>query len=337
MSLVSGVSGNLHTKGEEKMCLKKSALSFFCILLMFSCSQGLIPNSEEANALSESVSIALNQGSVEEMTSFSADLVSFRGNNREVGGIQEVERFRISMKEIDGEIFTRLDFPASQFADGIARSSLSSSEEMFLFKTASNELEQRIPLNLPADVNHPFMDFTSRFLIQAKIPNFTRFRSTMYDMNLDMMIEQSSLKVALPNEGYTKFELTFDLEEEVLRKTESEEILEDGTIVSSSIEYVYQEIEGELVKVGHIHETSYDMNYLYDDSDFGLPIIESEEEIEEMTLEEIQAMEDQGYLSYEIEPVLGDPADPDYTITEVQLYEDIRINDEDEAAFRILW
>ena len=66
-----------------------------------------------------------------------------------------------------------------------------------------------------------------------------------------------------------------------------------------------------------------------------LPIVESEDDIPEVTEEELAEMVKDGGEVYEFEQILGDPSNPDYTEVIVKTYDDIEINTLEDEYFRI--
>lgn len=78
-----------------------------------------------------------------------------------------------------------------------------------------------------------------------------------------------------------------------------------------------------------------DFPYEIDTSDYMLPIVESEDDIPEVTEEELAEMVKDGGEVYEFEQILGDPSNPDYTEVIVKTYDDIEINTLEDEYFRI--
>ncbi|QEN04435.1 hypothetical protein EW093_06895 [Thiospirochaeta perfilievii] len=309
------------------------------VVIIMSCQQETSLSNLESSIGQQldPVSIAVKSGSIEDIKSFSADVTVYSGNNREIGGITEEQRYRLSVKEIDGIIHSRIDYPTDMFSDGIARSCITNERDLFIFQSTSNKLEQRYELNLlEPEMGFEVFDSMNKMFIQARIPNFINFKTQLYDLTKDITVDEES-NTLLVNIPSNNLKLTFDLIDELLIGSESEEILEDGTNLTTTTEYVYQEVDGEMLKIGEITESKYDLNKSIDASDYGLPIIESEENIEEMSLEEIDDLENEGGLAYEVIPVIGDPSDLDYIETEIQLYSEIDINSVDESLLRIEW
>lgn len=320
---------------------KKVSLLCFVLLIGFtSCNQGATDSTATIGKDIEPVVVSVKSGSIEEMKSYSTDVTFYSGNNREIGGITEQQKYRLSVKEIDGNIHTRIDYPSEMFTDGVARSSLTTDSEMFIFQTSNNELEHRQVLEIP-EISQRMEVFSgiNRMMIKARIPDFSNFRVELFDIASDISenVENNLMLVKLPMDDYDEFSLTFDLEEEVLLNTESKEVLEDGTTLTTTTEYVYQDVDGELIKVGEILESSFDVEETIDISGYELPIIESEDDVEEMSLEDIDALEEEGGIAYDVVPVLGDPADLDYIETDIQLFDNIEINAVDESIFRVMW
>ncbi|MFW6363746.1 MAG: hypothetical protein ACOC0D_07880, partial [Spirochaeta sp.] len=62
--------------------------------------------------------------------SYQANVQTFYSNNRTGIMMDPVDEFRLSMRIIDGEVYSRIDFEAYAFPDGMARTVVSNSTEM---------------------------------------------------------------------------------------------------------------------------------------------------------------------------------------------------------------
>lgn len=234
-------------------------LSFFskCIILWFKEKSFQVTVD---NQLSEPVAVNINKGSIQNIESYSANVNVYSGNNRDVYGIREAQKYRISFKEIEGIYHFKIDRSGDSYSDGIARSILHNGQELFIFKTDSNELEHRIDANMEQSLGSglPF-ESDSQLPIIARIPNFNSLRMQMYDIAYDLTENNFTLQMKLPTDLYDDFTLSFDLEKESLSETSTVKVLEDSTIVTNTTEYLYQEVDGTLLKIGNIQNIEYDI------------------------------------------------------------------------------
>lgn len=318
--------------------MKKYFVCIFICIGLTSCEQKI--NDSKMKKYTDTMSVSVKSGSIKKIESYSANVVFYTGNSRKIGGITEKQRYRISVKEVNGSVLYRADYPSKNYSDGIARSVLATNDELFIFHTGTNNLEHRTNLTTSAiDKYDGSFSEMNRMAILGKISDFQNFRTKLYDIYKDISVddENKTMLINIPSEEYSHFNITFDLEDQTLLGSETKEILEDETIITTNTKYLYQDTDGEIIKIGTIIETHYDIKNLIDASAYALPIIESEEDVRIITDEELEAIEEQGGLVYNVVPVIGDPSDPDYTETLVQLFEDIEINSVDDTLFDILW
>ena len=88
--------------------------------------------------------------------------------------------------------------------------------------------------------------------------------------------------------------------------------------------------------IGEVLEVAHDVPGTLDVSDATAPVIMDEELIPEATEEELAQAEAEGATVTQVAaPLIGDPADPDYTETTITLYDNIGINTVEDATLRL--
>ena len=276
----------------------------------------------------------------EEMISYSADVTVYRMNNRFDSALKKDSTYRLCTKLIDGDKYTRLDMLDAS-PDGQYRSIITGPQETIIFNTLTNEIQQRTVSQ------HEAMDFA---FLQSELGfgkvNLDLIKKEAKRLALDVTNDQkkSTLLISLPNEYFsTEFEkristkLSYDTKTETLTRIETIDVIENESTVTSTMEYVYQEIDGNYVKIGMITtiDTKYD-NLIELNEPF-TDYYESYDDIPEISDEDFEKMQSEGNI-FEIPSFsLGNPADLSSVVTTVEVYDDIDINNTDDSVFKLIF
>lgn len=131
--------------------------------------------------------------------------------------------------------------------------------------------------------------------------------------------------------------VTYDTVSETLENMETIDIKDDGSTVTTSIDYIYQECDDNLVKVGMI--TTIDTKYdnLIEGVDENLPYFDSIDDIPEISDEEFEKLSANGNIFKNDSIKFGNPADLSSVVTIVEVYENIEINNIDDSVFKLLF
>ena len=333
----------------KKVKIKTKLVVLFLSSLILSCT-GV--NSEMAKQtvsakqmqeMVDNVSIEIKKNENNTIESYQANVKQYSYNQRIPGQISAPSEYRLSLKKSGNSIFTRIDFDSSYYGDGKARSVICDGKETVVFDSLTKEVEARIPLTeeetkISGDFGGPMF---GRLALDSYI---AKCRQLAFDLQEDsennimcVTIPVSNVSARTNNETETAVysRLYFDTQEDVLLGGESKTIDEEGTVITTSNNYLYKEVDGEPVLIGEMLEVTNDFPYEIDTSDYMLPIVESEDDIPEVTEEELAEMVKDGGEVYEFEQILGDPSNPDYTEVIVKTYDDIEINTLEDEYFRI--
>ena len=280
------------------------------------------------------------KGSRDEISSFSANVTVYSMDTRKETSLKQDSSYRLATKIIDGEQYTRMDMKDAG-PDGRLRSVVSGPTEMLVFDTATEEIQYRVPVATAAN-DFAFLQNDLGF---GKV-DLRNVRAEAKRLSLDMAEDgESGLLISLPNEGFStedekriSTKVRYDTTAEVLTNMETVDIRGDGSTVTSSIEFVYQDCgDGNYVKVGMI--TKIDTQYEEKIEGFpeDMPRYETMDDIPEISEEDFKKMEEAGNVFENPSIKLGDPADPSYAVTVVEVYDDVSVNDADSSAFRLLF
>lgn len=331
------------------MTKKKKVAVILSACIMLSCTgvstdsdKGAV-SAKQMQELVDNVSIEFKESNNDSIESYQANVKLYSYNQRIVGNISAPSEYRLSLKKSGDSIFTRIDFDSSYYGDGKARTVICDGKETVIFDTITKEVEARIPFTNEETQN--LEDFGNPMFGRIALNSYlTKCRQLSYDLQEDS--ENNIMCVAIPisdisaridgsNETAVYSRLYFDTQSDVLLGSESQTIDENGTIITTSNNYLYKEVDGEPILIGELLEIKNDFPYEIDTSDYMLPIIESEDDIPEVTEEDLAEMVKDGGEVYEFEQVIGDPSDPDYTEVIIKTYDDIKINALEDEYFRI--
>lgn len=291
----------------------------------------------------QDISIEVHKNDSNTIESYQATVKEYSYNERVAGSVQVQPDYRLSLKKIDGQLFSRIDFSAEHYGDGKARVVLSNGKEAVLMDRSTGEIEYRTPLEFDP-VEEEFMNQNAVFGRLDITSVMNRFRTLAYDLQEEK--ESGIVCVGLPlenlkhrsNPSHTPVysRLFLDLQNEVLLGSETQMTQEDGTSLTISNNYIYKEVDQEPILIGEMVSIHHDFPYTIDTSEYQLPIIEDEESVPEMTDREVEEILKNGGEVMQFEQPIGDPSDPDYTDVVVKVYEDIKVNTVEDELFRIV-
>lgn len=129
----------------------------------------------------------------------------------------------------------------------------------------------------------------------------------------------------------------FDTINETLLEVETIDIEDDGRKVTTTSNPVYEDVDGEPVKIGMITQLDVVFTELVDGFNEDFEYIESEDDLPELSEEDFNAMESTGAIHEVSHQLFSNPADLSYTETQVELYTSVDINNVDDAEFKLLF
>ena len=319
--------------------MKKIFLSIAIILVAIacmSCESGL--NEKENSPLSqfqENPATVTWHGDTDEwVQNFQSYVEVYSMNNRKDTGAALQYGYRLAVKTIGGEVFTRIDFDGSS-------SVLSRNSEMILFDPATETVELRMPVEEPESA---LLKLLSQESAISRI-NLSLVREESARLALDVTEEvNGKLLIDLPNhlypqatnETFISRRVSFDTANDTLSEVEIVSALEDGTIVTSTVTPIYEDKDGIPVKVGVVTVIDSKAPELDEGFELEMPIYNSIEELPELSLEAYEALKEAGNVADDQDMVFGNPADPSYTETIYEVYQDLEINNVPDELFRLL-
>lgn len=317
------------------------------ILAIFSCQNGFQNKDDPAAAFrGHEVSIYNEDSGPSNVKSFQARVRSFYSRDRTGVDMEETMNFLLSMKTINGRLCIRTDFDGSFYADGVARSVISDGTEIITVLSDSGAVESR--MSVSADVSRFVLEdggvsVTGRINMEAVT---AKARALLMDVSepsngvMSINVPASLFNTIYSDTGYTssvtRCNLSFDVEAETMVSSQIETTEGDGTKVVMTSYPLYQEYEGETIKVGEYRSMETIPVGTLDVDDSVVKSYESPEDVPLVSAEELKRMEEEGTVSMEDVPILfGDPSDPSYTEIVVDLYEDVRLNTLSDSYFKI--
>ena len=311
-----------------------STIAVVCLgVLLASCNNGTaMDGSSLENILERPVSIYNADKSAGVVSSYQANVKQYYSNDRNGANMEVVSEYRLSLKLINNDLFTRIDYGASTSADGIARTIVSNADESVVYKTDTQEIEYRIPV-----IN------SAKRLMPTNV-----YRSLMGRLNLDSIAIHSRtlafdvidetpgvMVVNIPSGFFpdtsdgsdftsrvAKYSIRYDTVNSVEIVSEMEIHESDGTVVAVSTYPIYKEDGEDMIKVGQVMVSDFDVPGEFDTSD--------------SVIENSNLNSGEFVLAEGSDPVLlGDPASPDMKETFVDLYEDIELNSLSDTYFRM--
>ena len=235
------------------------------LLIAAACNNSVNGRSQFYEAFKNNpVTITWNGKADKGVESFQADVEVHTLNNRTDVHAQLRDKYRLAVKTIAGRTFIRLDFPADELHGIAARSMLSNGSEMVIFDPKTEVIEQRITLDNPTDPN---LDFLKGETAVSRL-NLKMIRSEASRLAFDMDDNEETglLTLNLPpnmlgsnaDDRLISSRVSFDTHTDTLYEAETVHIREDGTKITTNTIILYEDKDGEPVKVGSVTEITYD-------------------------------------------------------------------------------
>lgn len=324
--------------------MQKHTHILFLILALFLLVLGC-SNPEQASAKTRETKrpVSIYHGnSSTTMESYQATVKSYYQNNRSPNPPELRTEFRLSLKVIDGVLRSRIDIEDSSFPDKVARSIISDGTMTLVVKTASNEVEQRIAvseeqkkLNVMADSLQSMgrIDLASLRAVAARLSfDITDHTPGLLTVN----VPPATMPPIPGNARITRYKLSFDTTDSVLRETEMLIAEQDGTVVTVTTVPVYQQDGENLIKVGEQMVISRKIPGTIDMTGNVVQEYATIEDIPTVSASELADLQAKGLVSRdETSVVLGDLSDPSYKETQTTVYEEVKINTIADMFFRM--
>ena len=319
------------------------ALALGSVVLAASCKGLGLGGTNQASSNAEaraSPGIAYIKNPVSgDISSYSADATVYRENNRDPAGTEQIGKYRIRAKSIDGRLYTRLDFPAA--ADGTSPRSVSCDGRLtVLFETGSGKVLSRATASEPA----------ATAILPEKIMgrlDITGITTSLKRLSFDIAKDRSgrylvcrapaALEPNVPEalgSGTRRLSLLYDLAEDTLAGCVDECSLGDGEKVTTTTTDLYQEVDGQPVLTGQVAVERHEVPGELPLGDDVLPRVFDPSSLPLASSADIDEAVNSGLVA-RVAPPLGDRTDPDYTITTVTRYDGISLNDVQDCDMRV--
>ncbi|MCK9171197.1 MAG: hypothetical protein M0P01_12355 [Treponema sp.] len=330
-----------------KVNMGESRIAAVCIMLIpfFSCrNMGGTQGRNDAQELFEQNPVTVtweNPGAGGNIESYEADVEVYSMNNRKDTALTLQNKYRMSMKTINGGQYVRIDMDPD-YNQGSARSIVSGKEGTIVFNTQSGEIQYRLPAEenaLPEDLV-PFL--SGNALTRMDVDGIrNECRKLSFDIqdktDGEMLIQLPS--ALFPSDGYesrSSTSMLFDTADGTLVQTQVVCIESDGTEVKTDCYPVYEDKDGTPVKVGMVTEIISKAAQLLDNDETGV-YYNSIDDIPEISDEEYERLTAEGNITQTDHVSFGNPADPGYTETIAELYQDVHINTVSDSQFKMLF
>lgn len=319
------------------------ALVCLCIMLfssIVSCDFGT--SSKDSYIETQSVEMPVTikkQGDSSDITSFQADVKVYEENSKKPGGRILRETYRYSMKLINGNLFTRIDYPEDD--SGMARSVLNTPDEMCVFDRKRNTVQYRCPVAVTGDESRIqgrslFGRISAAQVKESLSAVSCRITSNTKDRIMKIEFAQDELRDILVGGSPVISELVYyDTELEVPCGVEYTVIDEKGVKIQTVETDLFQESDGIPVSAGKVVKQIYTYPSRIDVSDREIVPLESAESVALMSEEQFKSRKESGEEFFEGINVLGDPGNRDYVVTVTEQYGKIDLNTLSDSFFRI--
>lgn len=321
-----------------------NVFSVFVCLFVLGCNNSQAQVDEIKGEKEGVVAIYSGVEGSTEIESYQAVVKSFYTNNRLGIFMEEKEEFRMSMKMINNEVYTRIDLNNEAFPDLIPRSVIGSPKVTYLVKRLNSEIEARYPQEEEQHRNILMEDFEilGRLNIEDIYERSNRLSLDIIDntpevFTVNLPTNHFPIKTT---EGYSSevvsFKMSFDVKNETLKSTEMNLVENDGTKVNIKTEPIYEVIDGQIIKVGQKRTVFNDFPDVPSVMSEDVEIFESIDDIPIITSTEIEELEKEGKIApYDGPLVFGDPSNPDFEEVFTEYFYDVEVNSLDDQLFKI--
>ncbi len=289
------------------------------------------------------VSVRWNPSEKGKIESFQADVEVYMMNNRKDTEAELQMKYRLATKVVDGARYTRIDMDPQSYQGQARISVISSDNETIFFDPDTETIVYRL-----ANETSPLAKDLSFLQIETGFSRLDLAAIRQEANRLSLKMEENDsermLVLDLPTKllgGFSDRRLStkvvFDTNEEVLQLVETVDYMEDdGSTIRTTIQPMYQEVDGQPVKVGMITvvDTQIPMTIEGDWSE--VPVYNAPEDIPIISEQEFKRLQADGMIHESIGVTFGDPASLNHIDTMVELYSEIQINETPDSTFRLL-
>jgi hypothetical protein len=129
--------------------------------------------------------------------------------------------------------------------------------------------------------------------------------------------------------------VVFDTRDKTLAGTEITTLDTQNNLITAIQAPMYQIENGEPVMVGTVTDIRHSFNRRLNVSDRRLPVVTDPSSLPRTNEQDLNRRIALGAKVYHFDPLVGDPADPDYTDTYVERFENLKLNAVDDGRFTV--
>ncbi len=242
-----------------------------------------------------------------------------------------MSEYRLAIKPITNKVYTRIDFIDSTALPGDLRSFVSDGMELAVLDQSGSVVARTA---LDTEIGSITADPNAIRSVFGRV-DIDGIRAEAYRLRLDVQEDTASglFAISLRPDGETAAfgsarvlsqRLFYDTEAEVFAGAEACCVEDDGTELSLRYTPIYQEAEGEPVKVADVTELDYG-------EETEAAAVEADDGIETVTETELAALRESGA---EVEEIAEPLSVGDRNMMVIDVYDQIEINTVDDALFR---
>ena len=316
--------------------------NIFIVGMLLGCSGNSTQSEAEKLFRKNPVTINWTDKQNKEISSFHTEVEVYSMNNRHKQNFELSNIYRLSVKLIDGVQYTRIDMGKQEGID--ARSIITDGNELIIFNPITNKIDMRMPAF--SDTERALKLFDSNNIGIGRINlDFVKSQANKLMLDINELENSPYISILVPEllldsteyETNISSKITFDTVSETLVSVENISIQPDGTTITSTLSPVYEEYNGEPVKIGTVLIVDTKVQELVGELPDDYINYNSEEDIEEITIEELEKMKATGSVFKEDFITFGNPADLSNIETVVELYTNIDINQVDDSEFKLFF
>lgn len=308
------------------------------IMTIFGCSSNN-EDTEEKAIFNDNITVTWDdkESGIE---SYEANVNVYYKDNRKDSDFSLQQKYHFSTKMIDNEKYVRLDtIPLNDNEQAFI--SVANERELAVIDPITNNILYRIPM-IESNNNVDYRIFSEG--IGFSTINLDKVRSECKRLAFDISEDnnESKLEISLPsnlfnsnNSKRISSKIVYDTTYELMIGTESVERTDDDSIVTTKVDYLYDNVDGIYVNIGKVTTVERKYNKKIEGK-INKKIYNSSDEVPTITNNEFKELNKKGQLSKREYMRFGDPLDLSYTHTTLELYDDIKINKTDNKAFKSL-
>ncbi len=277
--------------------------------------------------------------------SFQAEVKVYSSVDRKPYSNRLVSQYRLATKLIDGELYTRIDFPADPENKIAARTFVSNGKELILLDSTTNKVVHRGPV--PTEMQDVGLMVNQKPVSLFQKLDISSLRTKFRELQCDVQSADNGRlwaitvssdilsRYALP-QGKSIQSLRIYLDETMgtVAGTEMVTTEEDGTVLTIKETNIYTEKDGIPILIGKVEERHIDKPYTIDTSDSSVKPLNTES-APIISVSEANKLIAEGLAIPMDVAMEGDPSDPDYTETNITVYESIQLNTVPDMLFKV--